>query len=323
LQSAFIREFCGAWSRLELARGLDTGPKISLAKIGCEGYSRPMPKSESQKYRAPALEKGLDIIELLASAREPLSLNRISSALGRTVSELFRMVQVLEYRGYVENSGSGGGYVLSNRLFALGMTKAPTKDLLDAALPVMRRLAEALGQSCHIAVASGDQMVVVARVEAPSDIGFAVRVGHRRDLVHSTSGLVLYAFQSQTVRDEWKARLGANADEADWAMFESLGRIAREDGFVKADSQAVEGVIDLSAPVVHQGFVLAALTMPFVKTRNGKPIDEAIKRVMASAREISGELAGRETLEQSWTDAAASAPAASEGRGRARKAPQA
>lgn len=279
-----------------------------------------MSNSDSQKYRAPALEKGLDIIELLASAREPLSLIRISSALGRTVSELFRMVQVLEFRGYVENSETGNGYVLSNRLFALGMTKAPTKDLLDAALPVMRRLAEALGQSCHLAIGSGDQMVVVARVEAPSDVGFSVRVGHRRPLASSNSGLILYAFQTDEVRAEWRARLGPALDEAGWARLEELGRIAREDGFVKADSQAVEGVIDLSAPVIHQGFVMAALTIPFVKTRDAKPIDEAIRQVMASAREIAKELAGREAQEQAPREAAGAAAAAGrETRGRPRK----
>lgn len=256
-----------------------------------------MSRSESPKYRAPALEKGLDIIELLAGAREPMSLNRISAALGRTVSELFRMVQVLEYRGYVESAESGAGYVLSNRLFALGMARAPTKDLLDAALPIMRRLADALGQSCHLAIASGDQMVVIARVEAPGDLGFSVRVGYRRRLVASTSGLVLHAFQNEAVRGEWKRRLATDA--AEWSRFEERGRAARQDGYVRADSHVTEAIIDLSTPVIHQDFVLAALTIPFVRTReNATPIEEVITQLMASAREISGELAGRESLEQ-------------------------
>ncbi len=252
-----------------------------------------MSKIETQKYRAPALEKGLDIIELLADAREPMSLNRISATLGRTVSELFRMVQVLEHRGYLETAESGG-YVLSNRLFALGMARAPTKDLLDAALPAMRRLADAVGQSCHLAVASGDQIVVVARVETPGQVGFSVRVGHRREITASASGVVLYAFQSPEVRREWKQRLSPGADAADWKRFEASAEAAREAGFHRMESSSVEGVTDLSAPIVHQGFVTAALTIPFVRFRRARPIEESIERVMAGAREISGELAGRE-----------------------------
>jgi DNA-binding IclR family transcriptional regulator len=265
-----------------------------LAKLRPVSYIEAMSKIETQKYRAPALEKGLDIIELLADAREPLSLNRISSARGRTVSELFRMVQVLEHRGYLETA-EAGGYVLSNRLFALGMARAPTKDLVDAALPVMRRLADSLGQSCHLAVASGDQMVVVARVEAPGAVGFSVRVGHRREITATASGQVLYSFQSPEVRDEWKQRLAPGVEAADWKRFEAQAEAAREAGFFRMESNNVEGVTDLSAPILHHGFVVAALTVPFVRFRNAhRPIEEAIERVVASAREITGELAGRE-----------------------------
>jgi DNA-binding IclR family transcriptional regulator len=132
------------------------------------------------KYRAPALEKGLAVLELLAGAREPMSLNAISRQLKRSVSELFRMIQVLESHGYLEVSNSGEGYVLSNKLFALGMARAPTKDLLDVALPIMHRLTAKIGQSCHLVVASGDQMVVVARVEAPGDQRANGAIGDRR-----------------------------------------------------------------------------------------------------------------------------------------------
>src|SRR5688500_7536569 len=83
---------------------------------------------EDRRYRAPALEKGLDVLELLAARSEPMSMMQISTELDRSVSELFRMVQVLEFRGFVQMAESGSGYVLTDRLFALGMTRAPAKD---------------------------------------------------------------------------------------------------------------------------------------------------------------------------------------------------
>jgi DNA-binding IclR family transcriptional regulator len=86
-----------------------------------------MTEHSGPKYRAPALEKGLAVLELLAHARAPMSLNAISRGLNRSVSELFRMIQVLEFHGYLEVSSSGEGYVLSNKLFALGMTRAPIR----------------------------------------------------------------------------------------------------------------------------------------------------------------------------------------------------
>jgi DNA-binding IclR family transcriptional regulator len=242
------------------------------------------------KYRAPALEKGLDVLELLAAAREPMSLNTISRELNRSVSELFRMIQVLETRGYLEIAGSGDGYVLTNRLFALGMARAPTKDLLDVALPVMHRLAQRIGQSCHLAVASADQIAVVARVEAPGDLGFSVRVGYRRRLIASTSGLVLYAFQSELVRAEWKGRLSGDTNRREWLKFEQSAQAARKAGFVKSESHAVQGVTDLSAPIVLSGNVVAALTSPYVKTSRAISEEETVALVVLSANEIAGEL---------------------------------
>jgi DNA-binding IclR family transcriptional regulator len=251
-----------------------------------------MSETTAPKYRAPALEKGLAILELLAQARAPMPLNMISRELKRSVSELFRMIQVLEFYGYLEVSSSGDGYVLSNKLFALGMTRAPTRDLHNAALPVMHRLAERIGQSCHLGVVSAEQMVIIARVEAPGDLGFSVRIGYRRSLIDSTSGLVLYAFQSDLVRSEWKRRLFRTVSRRAWVNFERRGHVARKAGFVKADSQAVQGVIDLSAPVTQSGSVAAALTIPYVKTTRSLSVEDTVGLLVQAAQEISGQLGG-------------------------------
>ncbi len=244
------------------------------------------------KYRAPALEKGLAVLELLASAPAPMSLNAVSRALNRSMSELFRMIQVLEFHGYLELAGSGEGYVLSNKLFALGMKRAPIRNLHDAALPIMHRLADSIGQSCHLGVASADQMVIVARVEAPGYLGFSVRVGYRRPLVDSTSGLVLYAFQSELVRTEWKRRLAPAAGRREWVRFERQGHAARKSGYVTAESHDVQGVIDLSAPVTQSGGVAAALTIPYMKSARSLSVAETVAPLVEAAHEISTELGG-------------------------------
>ena len=59
-----------------------------------------MNEAKPQKYTAPALEKGLDILELLSSTDAGLSLSEIARDLGRSVSEIFRMLVVLQQRGY-------------------------------------------------------------------------------------------------------------------------------------------------------------------------------------------------------------------------------
>ncbi|MEJ2815073.1 MULTISPECIES: IclR family transcriptional regulator [unclassified Caulobacter] len=244
------------------------------------------------KYRAPALEKGLDVLELLAARGGPLGMVQIAAALNRSVSELFRMVQVLQHRGYIADTPTGEGLVLTDKLFSLGMARAPTRTVLEAALPVMRRLSDAIGQSCHLAVASADQMVVVARIEAPGNQGFSVRVGYHRAIVEATSGLVLYAFQPEPVRAEWRARLEPTVAPTAWSGFEARAKKARADRHVLAPSDVTRLVLDLSAPIFGPDGVAAALTSPYVETPTSLSVPDTIAAIKAAADEISVELGG-------------------------------
>ena len=183
--------------------------------------------------------------------------------------------------------------MLSNKLFALGMTRAPARDLHDAALPVMHRLAERIGQSCHLGVVSDDQMVIVARVEAPGDLGFSVRIGYRRALrrLHLRPRAVRVSVRPGASRVEeaaWRAARHAR----EWIDFERRGHAARKAGYVTAPSHAVQGVIDLSAPVTQSGSVAAALTVPYVKTARSLSVQETVGPLVQAADEISSHLVG-------------------------------
>ena len=244
-----------------------------------------------RKYSAPALEKGLDVLELMARQNGPMTLSQISTALDRSVSELFRMVLALEFKGFIEAAPSGEGYVLTNRLFALGMAQAPTKTLLEAALPVMRRLAKTTVQSCHLAVPSDDQIVVVARIEAPGDLGFSVRIGYRRPIIDATSGVVLFAFQPDELRETWLEKLSEGQAKKRIDAFLERAKDVHTRGYARAKSDFVQGVVDISAPVRGAYRVLAALTVPYVQ-RLPPPcsLDETLVQVRAAAKEISAEL---------------------------------
>jgi DNA-binding IclR family transcriptional regulator len=246
---------------------------------------------EERKYRAPALEKGLDVLEVLARSGSPQTLSQISVTLDRSVSELFRMIQALEYKGYIAASPSGDGYMLTNKLFALGMEQTPTKTLVEAALPVMRSLARATIQSCHLVVPSDDQIVVVARIEAPGDLGFSVRVGYRRPMLDATSGVVIFAFQPESIRNEWLDRLSADASKKRVAAFLTRVEEVERQGYARAKSDFVEGVVDVSAPVQGAYRAVAALTVPYVK-RLPPPctVAETVSLVREAAAQISSEL---------------------------------
>ena len=84
-------------------------------------------------YRAPALDKGLDIIELLAVTRVGLTQAQIASHLKKSVNEIYRMLNTLKERGYLEFNEVTDQYKLSYKLLNLASTFSPTKSLLEKA----------------------------------------------------------------------------------------------------------------------------------------------------------------------------------------------
>ncbi|MEZ5865358.1 MAG: helix-turn-helix domain-containing protein, partial [Geminicoccaceae bacterium] len=130
-------------------------------------------------YAAPALEKGLDILELLAASAEPLSTRAIAERLGRSKAEIFRMVFVLVERGYLARDADDR-LRLTNRLFELGMRTPRPRQLTEIAIPVMERLSEETGQSAHLVVVNRGETVVIATTTGGADLSFGLRLGYRR-----------------------------------------------------------------------------------------------------------------------------------------------
>ena len=188
-----------------------------------------------------------------------MTLSQISQRLARSVSELFRMVQVLEARGYVAMSQGGEGFELTNKLFSLGISRGPSQNLLASAMPLMQTLSEETRQACHLAIVSDDRMVVIARVEATGDLGFSVRVGYQRPLAHSTSGLIIYAFQKPKIREQWRRTLRPALTQDEWATFEAQAERALSQGHFTSPSEYIDGITDLSAPIASDAGVIAAM----------------------------------------------------------------
>lgn len=248
------------------------------------------------RYRAPALEKGLDIIELLASASRPMAPKQISERLNKSVSELFRMVQVLENRGYVAMAENQSGYELTNKLFSLGMARGISKNLLDHAVPAMRSLSENILQACHIVVASDDQIVVVGQMDAPAIPSFHIRVGFRQNIVETASGAVLYAFQRPKIREAWRKALQPTVSDTEWEEFEDQAYRARAKGFLVAKSLYADSITDISCPVFGDRGLIAAMTIPHIKSKLSVNVEECATSLTESAAILSKALGASEPL---------------------------
>lgn len=245
------------------------------------------------RYHVPALEKGLDILELLARQPSGMSLTAISREMGRSLGEIYRIALALEARGYIRRDPDNDSFAITLRLFELASEHPPMNRLLSAALPEMQRLAAQSDQSCHLAIVTGGQVLVVAQVNSPRPMHYAVRMGARFPILETSSGAVFLAFSNHP-----EVLRGAKAQSPDFAVDidERLAKICRVGG-ERRQSLVVSGVINLSRPVFDHHGIVAVLTMPFLAQRGMLiDIDEAEDATIASAHRLSLALGGRSPL---------------------------
>jgi DNA-binding IclR family transcriptional regulator len=244
--------------------------------------------AEQKKYSAPALEKGLDIIELLSGEEFGLSLSDIARSLSRSVGEIFRMMAVLEQRGYIAQDAASGRYVLTTFLFEIAHRLPNVRRLTAIAGPAMRRLASEIRQSVHLAIITNDEVLVIGQVDSPSNNVMSVRLGAKIELWNASSGRVVLAYEPVEELERYIATVPLPRGMTREALVEDLNKI-RETGYEVRDSFVVRGVVNIAAPVFdNSGKAVAALTVPHIERSNDMvKFETCVEKTVATARELS------------------------------------
>jgi DNA-binding IclR family transcriptional regulator len=248
-----------------------------------------------RSYAAPALDKGLDILEMLCASDHALQQKEIADQLGRSVGEIYRMLSCLVSRGYVAQLDDTS-YTLTTKLFELAHINPPTQRLLFEATPIMQRLANELDQSCHLTIYSQGKQVVLAKVDTPSGMGFSVRAGSELEVLISVSGRVLVAFQSEELT-AWRMEESAQNRPAK-ALKEMAATLKaiRTKGYESSPSVQVRGLHAISFPIVDtRGHAIAALTVPYserIDQSKKKSIADVVKTLGLAAGQLSVRMGG-------------------------------
>lgn len=243
------------------------------------------------RYRAPALDKGLDILELLAAQQNGLTQAEIAKALGRSSNEIYRMLDRLVRRRYVLRT-DGDRYALTLKLFALAHQHPPLRRLVSQAMPYLNRFAAISLQTCHLAVYDRGHVVVIAQADSPGYWGLSIRVGARIGLYNTGSGHVLLAFRSPEERALMIADYERASDDTEEpeAIAERLAQI-RSRGFEAMPSRQTAGVHSLSAPILGpNGSALAALSTPYIAPLSlpkAPDMPEIIRLLLETAQALS------------------------------------
>jgi len=233
------------------------------------------------KYQAPALDKGLDILEYLSAQSVPLSQTEIATGIEKTPNEIYRMLMSLESRGYILRDEVSGKYRLSLKLFYLSHRHSPMDELRKAAQFPLEELANTVRQSCHLSILYMNQVMVIIHAKSPGPIALSIEEGNLFPLPLTASGKVLLAYMPETERTTvlknnpiFKKYLKPQQDD----FLVSLAEIQEKGAYLKTSDLAA-GVTDISVPigVANGGNIIACLTISMLNALNmNKNVDNEV-----------------------------------------------
>lgn len=247
------------------------------------------------KYQAPALEKGLDILEYLSWRARPLSQAEIASGIKKSPNEIYRMLVCLEERGYLMREEHSSKYMLSLKMYTLSHRHSPVDEIRHASLYPMQELALKLKQSCHLSVLYNDQLLVIYQAKSPSPIALSIEEGSLFPLLLTASGRTILAYMPEDERRNILKRVdlfnGYNARQQT-TLTEALEEIRRQGGFV-GPSDLSKGVTDIVKPIGNlETGVFGTLTVSLLTTEYNEHLtaEEMVEEVEQCAQTILARL---------------------------------
>ena len=220
----------------------------------------------SGPYKVQVLDRTLQILDLLAQADTDLGPSELGTALSLHRSTTHRLLQVLERHQFIRKSTVEGKYALGMKLFQLGCRVVAHVDLASRANPYLRQLVEATGETAHICVLNGTEMVSIANVEGPWTLRTPATIGRRTQLHCTAVGKAYMAHMPEAEQRDLLSRLTlprfTKRTLVTRATLASELQRVRERGWAMDNEEIEEGLRCLGAAVHnHSGAVVAAISV--------------------------------------------------------------
>jgi IclR family KDG regulon transcriptional repressor len=245
------------------------------------------------------LAKGLATIEWMTRRQRDCRVTDLAQALGLTRSNAHRTLQTLVECGWATQDPATSTYRPSLRLFELGALVAEVSDIAALARPHLAGLAQATGETIHLATLDGAEIVYLDKFDSPLPVAAYSRVGGRAPAYCVASGKALLAAANldEAALRERLGTLVAHTPHSltDFAALQAELARTRERGFAENREEWRVGVCGLGAPVFDaRGEAVAALGMSVPSIRFTRTqARELAAQVMACARSASGTLGYR------------------------------
>ncbi len=223
------------------------------------------------------LSRGIRILEILADASTPLTIDEVSNELGVHRSNAYRLLRTLEEHGLVGRD-SAGRIALGARMASLAAGVA--HDLQAEALPELTTVANELGMTCFLTIRDHDMCTTLASVEPRHAVAsVAQRPGASHPVTVGAPGKAILA---QLARSEWPADV---SDE----LRAEVDAVAVT-GFATSHNEVIPSVQSVALPLALRGRQPAAIAVVHVAPT--LDVERIVERLGRSIVAISDALGG-------------------------------
>ena len=205
----------------------------------------------------------LDVLDCFSSDEE-LGISEVARRVGVAKSTAHRLLTTLCARGMAEQNPETGRYRLGMRLFSLGQLAASRSQMHRLALPVLAELKQRTGDTIHLAIPDGVDMLYVERLETVREMRLMSAVPRRIPCHATSSGKAVAAFDD----DMATARVTAGLTRETTSTLVSPAQYradllkTRRRGFAVNVDETVVGLTSVAAPVFdHAGKPCAAISI--------------------------------------------------------------
>ena len=228
-----------------------------------------IPESQDvPKYIVPGLQRGLKILRAFSRDRPRIGAPELARELNIPRSTVFRLVQTLEYMGFLEKFANGSEYRLSVGVLSLGFEFIASLEVTDLARPLLERLRDETGHSTHLAIRDGGDVIFVIKARAESTFASSINIGTRLPAHGTVLGRVILADLSDQELDEVYPQVNLPKFSAQTPQslddLRTLLAQDRERGYACSASYFETGIASVAAPVRDQsGRVIASVNITF------------------------------------------------------------
>ncbi|WP_248151646.1 IclR family transcriptional regulator [Microbacterium aoyamense] len=247
--------------------------------------------------QVPAADQTLRILAHLARQRGPVAASSLATTLGIPRSSVYFLLATLEEHGFVVHVPGERRWGLGTAAFELAGGFARQQPLARLGRPLVAALADRTGESAHLAVMTGRDVLYLVEERAPRRPALVTDVGVRLPAhLTATGRAMLAALPREQVRALYPDA-SAFADRtgrgpATPRELRDVLRAVRARGFAEEDGEVTLGLRSVGAAVLdHAGWPSAAVAVTFPSDAPVDP-ETLAETVGASAAELARRIGG-------------------------------